>query len=221
LRKLANQIDESHNEDWLAVHSPKSVDTSPESFLEGLYREGESVVIFNDQASQGRLWRRGKSLRRFLHGAPLGVWFLVQPVDGRYYPNPRTGGESRRSEESVTDWRYAVLECDHKPAEVYKPLWLSMLIQMPLDIVALVDSGGKSIAAILRVNALSKAQWDDFGAELKRIFVPLGADRGALTAVRLTRLPGCERIETGRMQRLLWFNPYAAGERTILEYAAR
>jgi hypothetical protein len=94
-----------------------------------------------------------------------------------------------------------------------------MLIQMPLDIVALVDSGGKSIAAILKADARSKQEWDDFGAELKRIFVPLGADRGALTAVRLTRLPGCERIETGRMQKLLWFNPDANGERTILEYA--
>lgn len=37
--------------------------------------------------------------------------------------------------------------------------------------------------------------------------VPLGADPQALTAVRLTRLPGCWRGETNEIQRLLYFEP--------------
>jgi hypothetical protein len=220
LIKLANQIPETHDAGWLASHSPEPVTITPEAFLASLFEPGECVVVFDRQQSQGSIWRHGRSLTRFVSGCD-GVWFLVQPVDGRYHYNPRAGRESQRSEESVTNWRYAVLECDHEPREVYKSLWIRMMVQIPLDIVALIDSGGKSIAAIIRVDAESKGQWDLYGQELKEIFVPLGADPGALTAVRLTRLPGCHRGETGERQTLLWFNPQAKGEHSILEYASR
>jgi hypothetical protein len=81
------------------------------------------------------------------------------------------------------------------------------MVQMPLDIVAMIDSGGKSIAAIVRIDAPSKEEWNLIGEELKELFVPLGADPSSLTAVRLTRLPGCYR--GAALQDLLWFNPEA------------
>jgi hypothetical protein len=217
LLKFALQLKSYHGKEWLRGHSPQAVDIGPEAFLEALYREGESIVILDRQKSQGGLWKRGERLSRFVSGCD-GVWFLVQPVDGKFHFNPRTGRQSQRSEESVTSWRYAVLECDHEPKEIFKPLWLQLLVQMPLDIVALIDSGGKSVAAIVRIDAGSKDEWDNLGAEFKQIFVPLGADPAALTAVRLTRLPGCMRGTTNRPQELLWFNPEADEEKTILEY---
>ena len=51
--------------------------------------------------------------------------------------NPRLGGKlSRRSEESVTAWRFAVLESDEADADD----WLRCLIQMPLRIVSICES---------------------------------------------------------------------------------
>ena len=131
---------------------------------------------------------------------------MCNPVTGQYYWNPRELKESRRSEEAVTAWRYAVLESDQAP----KHLWLQVLVQLPIPIAAIYDSGGDSIHALVVINAASKAEWDNIvRGDLAGMIVPLGADLGAMTAVRLTRLPNCRRGETGRLQRLLYLNPQA------------
>ena len=117
--------------------------------------------------------------------------------------------DSRRSEESVTSFRYAVLECDHEPKETWFPVWLKILVGLPLPIVSITDSAGKSAHAIVRVRAESKQAWDQFKRETLPPLVALGADNGALSAVRLTRLPGCYRGD--RCQQLLYLNPAADG----------
>jgi hypothetical protein len=130
-----------------------------------------------------------------------GVWFMANPVDGESHWNPREEKDSRRSEESVTAWRYGVLESVKAP----KNLWL--LVQLPLPIAAIYDSGGDSIHALILVDATSKAEWDRIvREELAPILVPLGADKAAMTAVRLTRLPNCRREQTGLIQSLLYLN---------------
>jgi hypothetical protein len=89
---------------------------------------------------------------------------------------------------------------------------------MPLRIVAIYTSGGKSIHALIRLDAGSKVEWDEKRDAMKDVLVTLGADPGALTAVRLSRLPGCERLGTTvqegyrrypapKMQELLYLNP--------------
>jgi hypothetical protein len=70
--------------------------------------------------------------------------------------NPRQGKMSRRSEESVTVFRHAVLESDAMAAEE----WLRILVQLPLPIVSITSSGGRSLHALLRLEAKSKAGWD-------------------------------------------------------------
>jgi hypothetical protein len=144
-------------------------------------------------------------------GHQNGVWFLSNPVDGQYHFNPRQDSMSRRSEESITTWRYAVLECDHKPKETWLPIWLRILVQLPLPIVSITSSGGKSLHALLRVDAASKVAWDHFvrGRLLPRL-VRIGADPQAMTAVRLTRLPGCYRGDS--LQELLFLNPRAPSQ---------
>jgi hypothetical protein len=119
-------------------------------------------------------------------------------------------GKTRRSEENITDWRHGVLECGQKPAEHWLPIWLAILVQLPLPIVSITNSGGKSIHGLFRVEASSKAEWDQIVRKrlLPRL-VPLGADPDAMTAVRLTRLPGYRR--GGALQRLLYLNPAADG----------
>lgn len=191
---------------WLADRSAVATfNVTPAMFLQQLYRPGEHVVIFTDQQSQGQcLW----PAETIPEGNADGVWFLCQPVDGQAHPNPRslnrkTGKPkpSRRSEESVTAWRYLVIESDQANARD----WMGALVQLPLSIAAIYTSGGRSIHALVRVNAPSKHEWDSIARAMKPILVTLGADPKSLSAVRLTRLPGCRRGE--QLQKLLYLNP--------------
>jgi len=209
--------------EWFAERSPVDPrDCGPVEFLERLFLPGEKVLIFTDQGSQGQYihWAghgsyvlgskpgvkaKGSVLPR---GGKEGVWFLCQPVDGRWYPNPRAprtkSGElklSRRSMESVTAWRYLVLESDEAP----EALWRNLLAQLPLPIAAIYSSGGRSIHALVKLRVDSKGEWDAVKRQIAPLFTRLGADGGALSAVRLTRLPGCLRGE--RRQSLLYLNP--------------
>ena len=190
------------DEQFVKVRSPLSPEgRTPAWFLMQLYRAGESVLVFDDFKSQGRHVcqmddQQGgvECLDHLVNGCPDGVWFLCNPVDGEFHPNPRLGNKrSRRSEESVTAWRYLVLESD-----VAEPVdWLAALVQMPLRIAAIYTSGGQSIHALVRLDATSKADWDARARRLKPLMTVLGADPAAITAVRLTRLPGCFRGQDG------------------------
>lgn len=111
-----------------------------------------------------------------------------------------------------------VLESDSAPED----LWLRAVCQLPLPVVAIYTSGGKSIHVLCRVDAASKQEWDALAADLIPIVVPLGADPATISAVRLTRLPGMLRhgtrgpdgktvlFPTPILQRLLFLNPKAS-----------
>lgn len=173
-----------------------------------IYQPGEMVLIFEVMQSQGQaLWDHDMYPGQIVPSTgPDGVWFLANPVDGERHPNPRLGGKlSRRSEESVMSFRYAVLESDKADAAQ----WLTLLINLRLRIVAIYTSGGRSIHALVQIDATSKADWDARVAKFKPDLVRLGADPAALTAVRLSRLPQAWRGD--RQQRLIYLNAYADG----------
>lgn len=238
------------DEAWLAARSPVAIPEIQDSstallFLAALYQPTERVLIFTNCFTQGDyLWAGDRGTFRLgelpgvravesplPQGGPLGVWALAQPVTGKWLQNPgnrdkETGAPKmgRRHGLCVTDWRFLVLESDTASAE----LWLRALVQFPLPIVAIYTSGGRSIHALARVNASCKEEWDAMRDELVPIVCVLGADAAALTAVRLTRLPGMWRHGTRdgegrvraypapRMQRLLYLHP-AAPARCILD----
>ena len=122
--------------------------------------------------------------RRRRTGHEWGVYFLSNPVSGRDIDG------SWRSEANVTSWRYAVIESD----KCEEALWLRMIVQLYLPIVAVYSSGGKSIHSLVRIDANSKQEWDwivklDGGRDsLQHRLVRLGADPGCLSALWLTRL---------------------------------
>lgn len=94
-------------------------------------------------------------------------------------------------------------------------LWRRFLAMLPLPVVALYTSGGASLHALVRVDQRDKPSFDTMLRERAKRILPLfGADPGAMTPVRLTRLPGCTR--KNREQRLLWLNP-APDEKTLME----
>jgi len=203
---------------WLWERSPQMPSALPGyAFLAHLYRPGEIVLVFDVFASKRpvqQVWISAPmtcQVPRLLaeggrYGA--GIWFLCNPVDGRWHD---TGGLDKhgkpawscRNWQAITAWRYAVLESDEAPSD----RWLAFVAQLPLRVAALYTSGGRSTHCLFRVDARSKAEWDSMIAPLKRPLKVLGADAGALSAVRLTRLPGCWRPDQGGVQKLLFLNP--------------
>lgn len=226
-------------------------------FLEVLYGTRERVLIFTRFYSQGDfLYQVGsgccrlgqepgvKAVRSPMPStAREGVWFLCNPVSGRWEPQEskrvvqklpedfvgppqvieKVSKWGRRSWRSVTTYRYAVLESD----VVDEALWMRALVKLPVPIVAIYSSGGKSLHALVRIDAPDKLTWDLWvrgrndgtrtrTASLIDLVCPLGADAAALTAVRLTRLPFCfregggspyARYDRPRLQELLYLNP--------------
>lgn len=226
---------------WLRRRSPVDpCGITAGEFLRQVTLPGDRLLVFDNERSQGQFlfwhhphrggWyqlgaQRGQPAAfvcgpevtpAALRSARQGVWWLCQPVTGRW----RENGEnwSRRSGGNVTAWRMMVIESDEEGIEAQ---WLNLLVQLPLRLVALYSSGGRSIHALVRVDMADKAAWDSLRDRLKPVLTRLGADPGVFSAVRLTRLPGClregrqspdgrsERYAAPREQRLLFLHPRA------------
>ena len=215
LAQLAARLPEA-NADWFKARSPLCVDRGPERYLHAMSNAGDAILCFSQFKSQGQhIWRNhgglcltNGPLERWRHGLDNGAWFLPQPITGdwlyldRLKSEHNPDGRTRRAEECVTLFRFALLESDEaNPAH-----WLAALAQLPLPIASVVTSGGNSIHSLVLVNAPSKAAWDSvMRGQLFEPLTRLGADPAALTAVRLTRLPSVHR--NGRLQELLYLNP--------------
>jgi hypothetical protein len=192
-------------------------------YLHSIYRGRERTLVFDKMdINEPIIWERNpegleyeeNELGEFKNSSRgMGAWFLANPVTGDWLElerlksktNPK--GQSLRAEENLTDWRFLVLESDTALPE----LWIPTLAQLPLPIVSIVTSGGRSIHALVRIDARNKQEWETAKNTLGPMMVELGADKGALSAVRLTRLPGCFRAEKNNWQALLYLNPTADG----------
>lgn len=121
----------------------------------------------------------------------IGAWICFNPVDG-------TG----RKDANVTSCRYALVECDNmEPGKQ-----LAAIHQMELPCAALVYSGGKSIHAIVRVNAPDYAEYrkrvDHLYATCQKNGLTL--DQQNRNPSRLSRMPGI--LRAGQKQALLETN---------------
>jgi hypothetical protein len=211
LRKFAASHPEPVTAEYLATRSVVPPETvSPGAFLRALYHPGEYVAILLGSLNQrGHLWPSAEfpwedDLSRLQTGWS-GAFFITAPLDGLEKPNHASGAPSIRSAANVTEYRFLLLESDKAPRE----LWLRALVQLELPIVAITDSGGKSIHALVRIGAGSKEGFERIRSRLKDTLTALGADPQSMSALRGSRLPGCRREETGRLQALLYFNPEA------------
>ena len=215
----------------VAIPSPADQNArTSEAFLSALYPEEENVLVFTDFRSQGDfLWTVGTGgfrLSRQRHVAPVpsrlpgsakdGVWFLIQPVTGEWSIQNTGDGTryGRRHGGCVTSWRYLLLESDEAPESV----WLRCLVQLPIRISAMYTSGGRSVHALIRVDASSKADYDASRDVIRSVLPVIGADPAATTGVRLSRLPGC--LRGNQLQRLVWLDPEPPVDLPILDRIA-
>jgi hypothetical protein len=128
----------------------------------------------------------------------LAAWFNCNPVV--------PGGTWKLPD--LTDWRYALLESD----KVDEDTWLRILLLARLPIVAIYRSGKRSVHCLYRVDATSPEDWCAKVRPIMHEMVTLGADKATFKPAQLTRLPGCMRGQTGRLQELLYLNGSPSGE---------
>jgi hypothetical protein len=170
--------------------------------LRRLYAPDE--VLFLGQrweAGAGNIQPAAEWIRRF------GIGFIPPHI----IPNPLTGkqgmakdGElSYRADACVASFRFCVLEFDTLPRAQQIQFWAGA----KLDIAAIVDSGGKSLHAWIRVDADDEADWRvNIEEKLFDVLGAVGIDSSCKNEARLSRTPGHPRAGK-RPQRLLYLAP--------------
>lgn len=109
-----------------------------------------------------------------------GAWIRFNPLDGQGVRNA-----------NVTDFRFALVESDAIPVEKQHEIMLAL----ELPIAALVDSGNKSLHAIVRVDA---ADYAEYRKRVDRLYEVcrkngLEPDVQNKNPSRLSRMPGVRR----------------------------
>lgn len=109
-----------------------------------------------------------------------GAWIRFNPLDGKGVKN-----------ENVTDFRYALVESDSMALEEQN----AIIRELELPVAALVYSGGKSIHAIVKVDA---PNYDEYRKRVDYLYSicrknGLEIDKQNRNPSRLSRLPGIMR----------------------------
>ena len=121
----------------------------------------------------------------------VGAWIRFNPLDGKGCKN-----------ENVTDYRYALVESDNTSLEKQNAL----IRELELPVACMVYSGGKSIHAIVRVEA---ANYEEYRRRVDYLYKicqknGINVDTQNKNPSRLSRMPGVMR--NGRKQFLIATN---------------
>jgi len=141
----------------------------------------------------------------FRAGRPIPPHIIPNPVTGMTAMT-KDGRPSFRADACVKSFRFAVAEFDGMSREDQLRFWWAV----KLPVCALIDSGGKSLHAWIRVDGLNTAeQWTNVVENnlFARWLIPLGCDAACRNESRLSRLPGHFRAEKGKWQRILYLAP--------------
>ena len=144
-------------------------------------------------------------IRRFQHGESVPPHIVPNPMSGNEHPT-KDGKPSFRCDDAVAVFRYAVAEFDGMSKADQLSFWWGFT---SAPIAALIDSGGKSIHAWLKVDCPNREAWErDVEQGLfSRVLIPLGCDAACRNESRLSRMPGHFRTEKGAWQKLLYLDP--------------
>jgi len=195
---------------WSA--SPIKIDWPPEAdplhLLKNIFPLPGSLIFIGERSSKGII---GRSIRT------TSEWISYFENGGRtfphFIPNPLSGLErftqdgkpSLRADGCVKSFRFAVVEFDGLSREEQLAFWWAVR----LPVVALIDSGNKSIHGLIKIdNVCNSASWEREVEQglFKQLLTPLGVDGSCRNEARLSRLPGHLR-DNGNWQRLLYLAP--------------
>lgn len=128
--------------------------------------------------------RAGKAIED-IFGTPneqAGAWIRINPLDGEGVKNS-----------NIADFRYSLVESDELPIEQQRAL----IDELQLPCAAVVYSGGKSLHALVRIDAKDYSQYRDRVSKLYSICDKNGlkVDQQNKNPSRLSRLPGFTRGE--------------------------
>jgi hypothetical protein len=200
------------SEEWFMERSKIDPTTvSAADYLLSLYRRGDVLFITNKKKARcADIWAEianpenwRNRLEQLAEGKnPAGVWYVPNSVTGQAVTKAN-GKPSWRSKENVNRFEYHVFEADVLTAAEQ----LKLLAVLPLPIVAIYFSGGKSYHALMRVNLENPTReaWEKYVGRLKRPLVERGADAAMFQIQQMCRLPQCRR--GAERQRLIYFNP--------------
>ena len=157
-----------------------------------VFERGENVCIVSADAS-GRILNAGVTMlaEDFKNTDALGTGMFIRV-------NPMRKNGTRN--EDVTEFRHVLLECDDAP----KPLQWAAIVASGLPVSVVVDSGGKSLHAWVRVDAENSEEYRQRGkqaADAMDAFEGIRVDRACLNPARLARLAGHARGDA--MQELI------------------
>lgn len=109
-----------------------------------------------------------------------GAWIRFNPLDGKGVKN-----------ENVTDYRYALVESDSMPIEQQN----AVIRELELPVAVLVYSGGKSLHAIVKIEAPTYEEYRKRVDFLYKVCKDNGLDidRQNRNPSRLSRMPGVTR----------------------------
>lgn len=162
---------------------------------ESLERDGRHIPANKGTYTRtcGELLRdleRYGSIERALgaYDPEAGAWVRFNPLNGQGVRNS-----------DVADFRYALVESDSLP----KDRQLALVRALELPCAAVVDSGGKSVHAIVRVDARDYAEYRQRVDQLYEVCRRNGLepDPQNKNPSRLSRMPGA--VRGGSQQRLL------------------
>ncbi|PWV97457.1 hypothetical protein DFQ01_121101 [Paenibacillus cellulosilyticus] len=186
------------------IHEPKDWNPLQQitTYLQTLFEASENVGYVTDTwqnddgkylPTKGAYDRTAGELIELLHKGSgdigevfgdydpaAGAWIRFNPLDGKGVKN-----------ENVTEFRYALVESDTMEIEKQN----AIMRELELPIAVMVYSGGKSLHAIVRVEA---ANYDEYRKRVDYLYNVckrngLNIDNQNRNPSRLSRMPGIER----------------------------
>ncbi len=209
--KLLNAILErgaEFDESELWEASPVRIDWPPErdgiEVLLRLYRPEERLFVGTRfDAGAENVLPVSEWITRFERGIPVPELIIPNLLTGEH-GQTKDGKPSHRADSCVAKFRFAVVEFDTFAIKEQIQFWAGA----PLPVVALIDSGGKSIHGWVRIDAANSDEWTRrVEGNLFDLLTAVGADGACKNEARLSRMPGHFRSQKNNWQRVLYLNP--------------
>lgn len=195
------------NEVELWEASPERIDWPPEcdaiEVLRRLWAPADRLFIgVRHDAGAQHVRPISEWTALFDGGVAVPEHVIPNALNGRQ-GQTKDGKPSYRADSCVARFRFGVAEFDALPREQQIQFWAGV----KLPVVALIDSGGKSIHGWIRIDAANVEDWSRrVERKLFALLKAVGADGACKNEARLSRMPGHFRAEKNRWQSLLYLD---------------